>query len=99
MMDDLRDYRFYADDMLHLSNVAIEYIWDQFSGTYFEDETKEMMQNINKIVQAKNHRPLNPESEAYKKFITSQIKQVEQLAKLYSFIDFSDDLHYFKRAL
>ena len=99
MMDDLRDYRFYADDMLHPSNEAVEYIWDQFAETYFEEGTKSIIQDIYKIVQAKNHRPRSAETEAYKKFIKSQIRQVEQLAKLYSFIDFSDDLQYFSNAL
>jgi len=99
MMDDLRDYRFYADDMLHPSNEAIDYIWEQFAETFFDEETKKIIQDIYKIVQAKNHRPINPETETYKRFIKSQLKQVEQLAKLYSFIDFSDDLKYFSNAL
>jgi len=99
MMDDLRDYRFYSDDMLHPSNEAIEYIWEQFAATFFDEGTQKIIQDIYRIVQAQNHRPINPETEAYKKFIKSQLKQVEQLAKLYSFIDFSDDLEYFSNAL
>lgn len=99
MMDDLRDYRFYANDMLHPSNEAVEYIWEQFAESYFDEGTKKITQDIYKIVQAKNHRPRSTETDAHKKFIKSQIKQVEQLAKLYPFIDFSDDLQYFSNAL
>ncbi len=99
MMDDLRDYRFYADDMLHPSNEAVEYIWNHFSETYFEDETKEIIQNINKIIQAKDHRPLNPETELHKNFLKSQVKLVEKLLKEYPFIDLTEELISFKKGL
>ncbi|MDK2977986.1 MAG: hypothetical protein PWP52_700 [Bacteroidales bacterium] len=99
MMDDLRDYRFYAEDMLHPSNEAVEYIWNQFSETYFEDETKEIIQNINKIIQAKNHRPLNPETGLHKKFLKSQVKLVEKLSNEYPFIDLTEELAFFKKGI
>ncbi|HSH50672.1 MAG TPA: GSCFA domain-containing protein [Bacteroidales bacterium] len=99
MMDDLRDYRFYADDMLHPSNEAIEYIWDQFAETYFNEDTKGVIQDIYKIVLAKNHRPLNPETEQHKKFLKAQIKQITKLSKEYPFVDLSEELIFFKKGL
>lgn len=96
MMDDLRDYRFYADDMLHPSKVAVDYIWEQFSETYFDKETKLAIKEINKILQAKNHRPVNPESESHKKFKKSQLEYIKKLSSKYKFIDFSDELDFFK---
>ncbi|MCK5169127.1 MAG: GSCFA domain-containing protein [Bacteroidales bacterium] len=95
MMDDLRDYRFYADDMLHPSKVAIDYIWEQFSQTYFEKETTGIIKEINKIILAKNHRSLNPDTENHRKFIEMQIKIIQNLSVEYSFIDFKDELEYF----
>lgn len=72
LMDDLRDYRFYADDMLHPSDVAIEYIWKKFSETYFSKETKDVIKQIDSIQKALEHKPFNAESEAYKEFLTKQ---------------------------
>ena len=95
MMDDLRDYRFYADDMLHPSQVAIDYIWDLFGNTYFEKETEEIIQQVEKIIRAKNHRPLNKDTSAHKKFIKSQIQLIKDLNKKYSFLDFKGELDYF----
>jgi len=99
MMDDLRDYRFYADDMLHPSNEAVEYIWDQFAETYFEERTKSIIHDIYKIVQAKNHRPLNPHTEQHKRFLNAQVKQVERLSKKYPFMDLTQELIFFKEGL
>jgi hypothetical protein len=96
MMDDLRDYRFYADDMLHPSKVAIDYIWDQFDQTYFEKDTTEIIKEIKKVIQAKNHRPLNPITPSHKKFIEGQIKIIEGLEKKYPFLNFSVDKSFFK---
>ncbi len=72
LMDDLRDYRFYADDMLHPSDVAIEYICEKFSETYFSKETKDVIKQIDSIQKALEHKPFNAESEAYKEFLTKQ---------------------------
>lgn len=96
MMDDLRDYRFYADDMLHPSNVAIDYIWDFFGETYFEKETKEIIQQIGKVIRAKKHRSMNSETEAYKKFIQDQIQFITEIDKKYDFLDLSQELNFFK---
>lgn len=97
MMDDLRDYRFYADDMLHPSKVAIDYIWEHFCETYFTKETKEIIKEVEKINSAKNHRPLNPETTAHKKFIESQLIELDQIEKKFPFLDFSKDKLAFKQ--
>ncbi|MEE4198634.1 MAG: GSCFA domain-containing protein [Bacteroidales bacterium] len=99
MMDDLRDYRFYASDLLHPSDVAIEYIWDFFSGKYFDDTTQQILMDIHKVLQAKNHRPLHSGTEQHKKFIQSQIKRINQLSKDYPFIDFNEELSFFQGQL
>jgi len=70
MMDELRDYRFYADDMLHPSDLAVEYIWEKFSYTFFEKKTFILLDEWFKIKQALEHKPFNPDSEEYKKFLS-----------------------------
>lgn len=65
LMDDLRDYRFYAEDMVHPSSQAIDYIWEKFSQTYFDKKTLNLIREWESIRQALNHRPFNPESEEY----------------------------------
>jgi len=57
MEDDLRDYRFYASDMLHPSDVAVDYIWEHFSNAYFSDETKLKCKEVEKKRLEENHIP------------------------------------------
>jgi len=89
MMDDLRDYRFYADDMLHPSKVAIEYIWEHFVVTYLDEETKEILKEVNKIILADNHRPLNPNTVSHKDFLKNLQKEKERITGKYPFIRFN----------
>lgn len=88
MMDDLRDYRFYADDMLHPSKVAIDYIWNKFKNTYFEEETEKIIEQVKKLVQAYNHRPFNENSDAHKKFLKSLHGKEKQFEAKYPYINF-----------
>ncbi|NOQ23939.1 MAG: GSCFA domain protein [Bacteroidales bacterium] len=99
MMDDLRDYRFYADDMLHPSKQAIEYIWEQFSKTYFEKDTIEIIDEVSRVLLAKNHRPLNPNTENHKKFLKKQIEIIKRISEEKSFINFEEELKYFRNNL
>lgn len=89
LMDDLRDYRFYADDMLHPSDLAIEYIWEKFSETYFSKETKDLIKRIDSIQKALEHKPFNAESEEYKLFLKKTNLEIETLQKNYNWLDWS----------
>jgi GSCFA family len=68
LIDDLRDYRFYATDMLHPNELAVDYIWERFRETYFSKETIRILQELNELRLAMDHRPLFPQSGSYKKF-------------------------------
>lgn len=59
MMDELRDYRFYAEDMVHPSSVAVNYIWERFQDTYFTAETRQQISEAERIFKASQHRPIN----------------------------------------
>ena len=65
VLDELRDYRFFAEDMAHPTALAVDYIWEKFSGTYFSDKTIDGIKEYEKIVKTEKHRPSNPENEQY----------------------------------
>jgi hypothetical protein len=65
VLDELRDYRFFAEDMAHPTALAVDYIWEKFSVTYFSDKTIDGIKEYEKIVKTEKHRPSNPESEQY----------------------------------
>jgi len=99
LMDDLRDYRFYDEDMLHVNDTAINYIWSKFGDVFLDKKTQELNKQILKIIQAKSHRPFNPEGEQYQKFLKQQLKKIEELMKLNSDMDFSAEIAFFKSLL
>ena len=81
LMDDLRDYRFYTNDMLHPSETAIQYIWSRFSDTFMSPETLELNRRIEKIVTAAAHRPFNPDTPQHKTFQARQLEAIAALEK------------------
>lgn len=68
MMDDLRDYRFYDSDMIHPNTQAIEYIKKKFTQTFIAAKDRQLIQDVEKVLRDMNHRPFNPNTDAYKKF-------------------------------
>lgn len=79
LLDDLRDYRFYDKDLLHPSEQAIDYLWEKFTGCYFDRETIKIMAEIEDIVKASQHRFKDPQSAASKKFLLKQMQKLENL--------------------
>lgn len=79
VMDELRDYRFYADDMTHPSRMAIDYIWERFGEVAFSDKTKALNERIERIVKASEHRPFNRSGQEYKAFCRTQREKITQL--------------------
>ena len=80
VMDDLRDYRFYAPDLLHPSTQAIQYIWNKFQHTFMDDHTLNMTKKIEKLIQAAQHKPFNSKSEAHQKFIHKTLTEIKKLS-------------------
>jgi hypothetical protein len=83
LLDELRDYRFFAEDMMHPSSVAISYIWERFSETYFSDKTIEINQEWSHIYRAINHKPMNPETEAHQRFLEQTRLKMEAFFEKY----------------
>jgi hypothetical protein len=69
VIDELRDYRFYAKDLLHPADVTLDYIWQRLSETYFDEETIQTMQEIVSIQKRLAHKPFNPHTENHQKFL------------------------------
>jgi hypothetical protein len=99
MMDDLRDYRFYADDMLHPSPLAIEYIWEKFKNSWIDPEVFGIMKEISKIQQAMNHKPFFTESDSHQLFLKNQVKNIQLIMEQHPGIDLADEKEYFKKQL
>lgn len=77
--DELRDYRFYREDMLHPTDQAVEYIWQRFGETFFSKQTVKFLEEWRPIKAALAHRPFNPEAEEYKKFLEKAKEEEREL--------------------
>ena len=81
--DELRDYRFYAPDMLHPSQQAVDYIWERFVDIVFSDSAREYLREWKPIKEALAHRPFNPDSDAYRTFLARTMEQKKSLSDKY----------------
>ena len=86
LMDELRDYRFYASDMLHPSDVAVEYIWSKFSESVFSEETLQLMKKLEQLAADRAHRPLHPLSPEYALFKENTGKRKNEIIQKYPFM-------------
>ena len=82
-MDELRDYRFYAADMLHPSEQAVDYVWERLVETFFSSQAKAFLEEWRPLKQALAHRPFNPDSAAYKALMDKTMLKVTELRKKY----------------
>ena len=81
--DELRDYRFYAADMIHPSEQAVEYIWQRFGDIFFAEDTRKFIEEWRPVKEALAHRPFNPESEEYQEFLAKAHEKARLLAEKY----------------
>lgn len=88
--DELRDYRFYREDMLHPSEQAVEYIWERFADTFFSDATNRFIDEWRPIKAALAHRPFNPEGEEYKEFLRKTREKALRLKEKYDGLELQD---------
>ncbi|MFV0522511.1 MAG: GSCFA domain-containing protein [Mangrovibacterium sp.] len=99
VMDELRDYRFYADDMLHLSDLAVNHIWQLVQTHLIAPECHTSLQQIKKLNSAVQHRMFNALSSEALKFATSNLKLIKQLEQKYKTLDFSSEKNYFEHMI
>ena len=88
LLDELRDYRFYAEDMLHPNQLAVNYIWERFCEATISKENQSIMNEVSQIQKAKAHRPFNPKSESYLKLNQELDLKIKKLTDEYVFMKF-----------
>ena len=92
MMDDLRDYRFYASDMVHPSDVAVEYIWQAFQATYLDDHSALAVARCERVNKRLQHRPMSANRETVDRFNTDTAIVIRNLIKEYPYLSQNPDL-------
>lgn len=96
LMDELRDYRFYAGDMIHPSTVAVDYIWEKFTDCFFSEPTVKIWNEVSKITRAMNHRIGTSNPAGIKKFADNMLEFINKMEATVSFVDLAQEKEYFK---
>lgn len=96
MMDDLRDYRFYKEDMIHPTEQAEKYIWDKFTACFIHAQDQELDAKISSILDSLSHKPFHPASEAHQAFLHKLVEQIKQMP---DHLDFSGELKRIEKQL
>ena len=99
MMDELRDYRFYAEDMLHISPVATDYIFERFSKAVITNDSMGVSKKVMKLRKAFGHHPVNPTTAEFKEFIQQNLLQINQLTTQFPHLDLTEERSYFESKL
>ncbi len=94
VLDELRDYRFYADDLCHPSPLAVCYLWERFVQTFFSPETRTVMQEVEEIRKALAHKPFHPASEEHKRFLGQIVLKIKRLKGKYPNLDIGKNPDY-----
>ena len=96
VIDDLRDYRFYAEDLVHPNYFATQYVWEKFVDACMNESTKTLMEEIHAINLAFQHKPFNAGSAQHRKFLQSFYQKTYKLKEQYPYLNFEKELVYFK---
>ena len=91
VLDELRDYRFYADDMLHMSGFTVDYIWERFLYSFISPEVLGLMNKIGRVNKGVAHRPFDPQSEEYHRLVKKMLAEIAMISRSYPMIDFSEE--------
>ena len=92
VMDELRDYRFYADDMAHPSPQAVEYVWERFVEHMTHREAQDFMTQWTKVARALAHRPFRPEGEEYKEFVRQNMLRIMELKEKFPYLEVQNEI-------
>jgi hypothetical protein len=97
VIDDLRDYRFFAEDMVHPNYAATNYVWEKFVTACINESSQELMKSINEINAAVSHKPFNSASAAHKKFVQVNLDKIKSLQEKYPYLNFNKEEEYLNR--
>jgi hypothetical protein len=99
VIDVLRDYRFYKEDMVHPNNQAVQFVIDKFLSSFVNEESRIITGEIDGLIRSMKHRPFQPQSLSYKKFLLANLQKIQQLKNLYPHIDLTEEENYFNKSL
>lgn len=91
VLDELRDYRFYGPDLVHPSEIAVDYVWEKWINALLHPGQHDLLNRIQSVVSASRHRPLHPMTAAHQQFLRKQLEKIEKLETSLPFIDFSSE--------
>ncbi len=95
VIDDLRDYRFYAEDLVHPNYQATQYVWEKFTEACMDDETRELLKIIAEINLAHQHKPFNPSTHQHLRFLETYFQKTKNFQEKYPWLSFEKELAYF----
>lgn len=95
IIDVLRDYRFFKDDLVHPSETTTSYVFEKFCATYLDDTSIKLLKEIQDVSTARKHKPFQEESISHKKFKKIQLEKINKLSLQFPFLDLSDEKKYF----
>jgi hypothetical protein len=95
VIDDLRDYRFYAEDMVHPNYQATRYVWEKFCTAAINGRSREVMKELDQLNMAFHHKPLHPDSTEHMKFKNKYKEITQSLAERFPSIDLSKEISHF----
>lgn len=95
VIDDLRDYRFYAEDLVHPNYQATQYVWEKFTEACMGNETREIMKQVAEINIAYHHKPFHPSTQNHRRFLDTYVAKTKTLQEQYPYLDFSREYNYF----
>ncbi|RKD91750.1 GSCFA domain-containing protein [Mangrovibacterium diazotrophicum] len=99
VMDELRDYRFYGADLVHLSPVAVDHIWSKFNESLIDDKAGKLMSRIAKLRKAIQHRPFRKDVPEYEDFLTKNMSLLEELTINFPYLNLKKEKEYFRAEL
>ncbi|HEV7333544.1 MAG TPA: GSCFA domain-containing protein [Flavisolibacter sp.] len=96
VIDDLRDYRFYAEDLVHPNYFATQYVWEKLVDACMDEKTKTLMEEIHNINLAFQHRAFNPASSQHKQFLMKSFQKATALQQQYPFLNLQQEIAFFQ---
>jgi hypothetical protein len=95
VIDDLRDYRFYKDDLLHPNETAVNYVWEHFVNSCVHPNSQQLLKTIQELNRARQHKPFNPESPQHQQFLRTYARKVAALQQEHPYLQLGDLARYF----
>ena len=99
VIDDLRDYRFYAEDLVHPNYAATQYVWEKWVETFYSPTTQQIMKQVAELQMAIQHKPFNKNSQAHQVFLQNCLSKAQDLYKANPYLNLQDSIAFFSDEL